>query len=174
MKISVLISIFSLAAASVPLGGCANQGTFPSLAKRSFEKTPETPSVAPAPLPAPARQLVSDPALLTRISAAVSRARSGVQGFEAALPAARSAVAGGAGSRLSDRWINAQVFVTRLERTLEPARIALADLDGEQRHVQLDPTSADGPALSAAISEVSAIATHQSAEISALMATLNR
>lgn len=170
MKMSALICIFGLAAASVHLGGCANQGTFPSLAKRSFEKSPQTQQ----PAPAPAVQLVSDPALVARLAAAVMRARSGVQGFEAALPAARSAVAGGAGSRLSDRWINAQVFLTRLERTLEPARIALADLDGEQRHVQLDPTSADRPALAEAITEVAVITTHQSAELSSLMAILNR
>jgi hypothetical protein len=174
MKINALISVIVLGVWCLPLGGCANQGAFPSLAKRPFEKTPQADVNAPTSPPTPAHNLKSDPALLARISAATARARSGVPAFEAALPAARSAVADGAGSRLSESWINAQLLVTRLERTLEPARIALSDLDGEQRNVQLDPNSADGPALAAGIREVETIAEHQSAELSNLMATLNR
>jgi hypothetical protein len=174
MKISALISLFGLVAASVQLSGCTNQGAFPSLAKRPFEKNPQAQRTAPVPLAPLALRRVSDPALLVRISAAIARARSGVQAFELALPAARSAVVGGAGSSMSDRWINAQVFVTRLERTLEPARFALSDLDVEQRHVQLDPASADGPTLAAAITEVEAITKRQSAEISGLLAMLSR
>jgi hypothetical protein len=165
MKIN---SSFALCA-SLLLSACVDQGSFPSLAKRPFE-TNSAAVAAPAPaLP----QLVSDPALLVRAGAAVARARAGVSGFEAVLPAARSSVGQGA-ARGSDSWINAQLQLSRLERTLEPANAALSDLDSERRAVQLNPLSADGPALAEAIATVSEIAERQSSQMKSLLGRLNR
>jgi hypothetical protein len=167
---SIAPSIFTLTVAML-LAGCVDQGSFPSLAKRPFEIAAGV--VAPVPVAKPETR--SDLALVARIEGAVKKARSGTAAYDAALPAARAKVAEGAASpHGSDSWINAQVHLTRLERTLEPARYALADLDAERRLVQLNTLSADGPALASAIAEVEGIADSQSAEVRQLLNRLNR
>lgn len=150
------------------LVACAAPGTFPSLAKRPFEKAPAAPPEAPVTPAVP-----SDPALLGRIADALKLARDGVPDFESALPAAREAAQRASGaSQGSDAWIEGQLMVTRLERTTGPARDALAALDDERRFLDLHPGSPDVPALQAAIAEVEAIDTRQSATIRELLSAI--
>ena len=151
------------------IAGCAAQGEYPSLAKRPFEKPLSNNSV-----PSVEQVVPSDPALQARIADAVKKARDGIEDFNTNLPLARVAVNRGTGtSQGSDPWIDAQVAVSRLERTLEPARNALADLDGERRLLDLHPGSPDQPALEAAINEVEMIDARQSASIRELLALLS-
>ena len=160
MKRTLIILVPALLAA------CTAPGTFPSLAKRPFEKplvaSPEPP-VAPA--------LPSDAALLGRIADALKQARDGVAGFETALPAAREAArqASGAGQE-SDAWNNGQLMVTRLEGTTAPARDALAMLDDERRFLDQHPGSPDLPVPQAAIAEIEAIDARQSGIVRELLA----
>lgn len=150
------------------LSACAAPGTFPSLAKRPFEKPPVAPPETPV---APA--MPSDAALLGRIADALKQARDGLAEFEAALPAARAAAERATGAaQESDAWIQGQLMVTRLERTTGPARDALAALDDERRILDQRPGSPDGPALQATIAEVEAIDARQSEDIRALLALL--
>lgn len=150
------------------LSACADPGAYPSLAKRPFEKPPAArPEAPPAPPPA------SDAALLGRIADALKQARDGVADFEAALPSARAAAEHASGAAPeSYAWIDGQVMVTRLVRTTGPARDALAALDDERRFLDQHPESPDRAALQAALTEVEAIDTRQSAAISALLALL--
>lgn len=151
------------------IAGCAAPGDYPSLAKRPFEKAPANP-----PSPPPEVAIPSDPALLGRIADALKQAREGVSDFEAALLVAREAAKRGSGmAEGSDPWINAQLAVSRLERTLEPARNALAALDDERRIIDLHPGSPDHAPLEAAIAEVEAIDMRQSASIRELLALLS-
>ena len=150
------------------IAGCAAPGEYPSLAKRPFEKPPSNPSPTPVESTIP-----SDAAVQARIADALKKARDGVADFNATLPLARSAAERGTGTpEGSDPWIDAQMAVSRLERTLEPARNALADLDDERRLLDQHPGSPDQPALEAAIAEVEMIDARQSASIRELLALL--
>lgn len=152
----------------VLLAGCTAPGEYPSLAKRPFEKPPSNASYPP-----PGQLVPSDPAVQARIADALKNARDGVADFNATLPLARDAVNRGSGAAEgSDPWIDAQMTVSRLERTLEPARNALADLDDERRALDQHPGSPDQPALEAAIAEVETIDARQSASIRELLALL--
>ncbi len=159
---------FPALAIAALLAGCAVSGEYPSLAKRPFEKPPANPTSPP-----PAAVVPSDPALQGRVADMLKLARAGVADFDATLPAAREAVRRGTGAAEgSDPWIEAQMAVSRLERTLEPARNALADLDDERRILDQHPGSPDQPALEAAIAEVEMIDARQSSSIRALLALL--
>jgi hypothetical protein len=147
------------------LGACADPGSFPSLAPRPYEKGGTAP-VAPA-----EAIKASDPALLARLNASVARAEAGQGAFATALDAAHSAMAG-AGPRGSEAWIEAQMAVSRLERTREAAQGALADLDQEKRVMLFGPPSPDLPALEAAMARVSAIDGEQLAAVTALVRRL--
>lgn len=160
---------FPLILIAALLAGCASPVGYPSLARRPFEKPPANPAPPPVESAVP-----SDPALLGRVADAVKLAKDGVPDFEAAVPAARDAAQKGVGAAQgSEPWIAAQLAVTRLERTLEPARNALAALDDERRYVDQHPGSPDRAALEAAISEVEAIDARQSAMIHQLLALLS-
>lgn len=150
------------------LSSCAAPGTYPSLAKRPFEKPAAAPPEAPAAPLAP-----SDSALLGRIAEALKQAKDGVPEFEAAYPAAKQAADHASGAAVeSDAWIQGQLMITRLERTAGPARDALAALDEERRFLDQRPGSPDAPALLSAIAEVEAIDARQSEAIRALLALL--
>ena len=148
------------------LGACADPGSFPSLAPRPYEKGGTAP-VAPA-----EAIKASDPALLARLSAAVTRAEAGQGAFATALDAARKATAASNGQQASEAWIEAQMAVSRLERTREAAQGALADLDQEKRVMLFGPPSADLPALEAAMARVSAIDGEQLAAVTVLVRRL--
>lgn len=146
--------------------GCADQGEFPSLARRPAEK-------AGLALPPPPPAVPADTELAKRIDFATAKARDGVKAFDLSRDAAKAAVAR-AGASGSESWIAAQLAVTRLETTLDPARRALSDLDGERQGVTARGSTADATALETAISEVETIDRHQTEETRKLIEALNR
>jgi hypothetical protein len=149
------------------LTACADAGTYPSLAKRPFETGQPA-----SPLLPPQQALPSDPALRDRVVNQVRKAEAGVSDFNAALAPAQTA-ARNAGAENSESWIEAQMAVSRLERTLFAARDALAALDDERR-VATSDNPGDRAAIEAAIATVEAIDARQSAEIEKLAEAINR
>lgn len=144
---------------------CADQGAFPSLARRPVENA----GLAPA---APAPVVPADAELAKRIVFAIAKAKDGVEAFDLSLGAAKAAVTRPGGSE-SEAWIEAQLAVTRLETTLAPAREALSALDGERRGVVSNGNEADLAALETAIATVEAIDSRQSGEVRKLIDALN-
>lgn len=151
---------------SLLAAGCADQGEFPSLARRPVEKAGLTPPPPPPVVP-------GDPELAKRITFATEKARDGVEAFDVSLGAAQTAVAR-AGADGSETWIAAQLAVSQLETTLTPAREALSELDGERRGVVVRGSAADAAALETAITEVETIDRRQAEETRKLIDALNR
>ncbi len=159
-----------LSAALLPalLAGCAAKGTFPSLAPRPFElgKTSTAPA-AVATSTIPVRP--SDPALLARLNTLVRRTDAGIGPFNTALANARRAVAASGRTVGSEAWIAAQMAISRLERTYEPTRAALSDVDIEKRLLLMAGPSEDDAALSASATHIEAINTEQASALRALI-----
>ena len=148
------------------LAACAGQGEFPSLAKRPVETAPVDPPPPPAP---PA----ADAALAKRLDDARATAGAGRAAHEAALAPARVAVQA-AGPSGSESWIAAQLELSRLEATLEPARAALSALDAERHSIVSRGNPADLALLEAAIAEIEGIEARQSAAFTNLMEKVSR
>ena len=164
-RLSLLIPFCVLTAT-----GCADSTQYPSLAKRSFEvATPEAEPVPAAPLPA-------DADTRTRLVAALQAARGGVGAFQQALGKARADAAAASGSASgSEAWISAQLSLSRVQSTLEPAFNALADLDAEKRRLITEKgDSASMSEIDAALAELSALAASQNDEVQSIAARLSR
>lgn len=173
-----------LIAATALLGGCASQGTFPSLAPRAVEMEmagPDQPlppcavgaGVAAAPekpVPAP---VADDPALRSRIGELVATARTGDTAFTATLDDLGSAIAG-AGAAGSESWIAAQLALSRSEAARAPTATALADLTALALSKAAGPVSeADRQVLGSAIAEVETMSARQIAEIDRAKASIS-
>ena len=162
------------AALSIPLlvtlSACVASGDYPSLARRTFETA--APEAVPAPLPV----IAADAPLLARIATARTLAAGGKASFEAALSKAQSDVNAAAGTaRASERWIAAQLSLSRVEPLLEPAATALANLDAEKRDLMMSaPNAPELAALDEAIAIVAPLATSQRAALVAAGARLSR
>jgi len=129
-----LLSIPIALPALLLLGGCAAQGTFPSLARRAQEDVPgrvsgtaqpAPPSAAAAPLPAPRpADTASVGELRSAASAAHARFTAQRDQVDALTRAARDAAPG------SEAWATASVALAGL-RTDHDALVGIqADLDG--------------------------------------------
>ncbi len=150
------------------LAGCAARGDFPSLAPRPVERELMTERAGP-----PAPEAPTDPAIGPRVAELLRQARAGEAAFEAALAGARGAAAG-AGAAGSDSWIAAQAAVSRVEATRAEVVTALAELDRLVVERARQPTSAaDMATMSAALTDVQAIANRQDEQIEALRASLS-
>lgn len=147
------------------LTACADQGEFPSLAKRPIENARAEPITEPAPPPA-------DPALAQRWTDIANTGKAGVEAFELSLDAAKRAVAA-SGPSGSESWIAAQVAVSRLETTLTPAREALATLDAERKTVVTGGNATDLAALETIIAELEEVEKRQASETKALIDTVS-
>ncbi len=150
------------------LAGCAARGEYPSLAPRPVELAsgPAAPA-ALAPL-AP-----SDPARIARLAAIMARAQAGSRAF-ADLQQAVSTSAAAAGGLGSESWINAQMALSRLERTREAIQTGLVELDAEKRVMLEGPASADRIDLEATIAAVTALDAAQAAVVRGLIAQISR
>lgn len=118
--------LFLVSALITGLAACSGGKQYPSLAYRPVERvTPVTPATPPAiELPPPSADLT------TRINGLVSAAREADSRFNTRRPAAERAVAAASGAAAtSNAWIAAQVAVSDLEASRDPAVGALADLD---------------------------------------------
>jgi hypothetical protein len=138
------------------LAGCVSQGPFPSLAPRPAEQEDWTEEPAHA-----APVVAEDAALRARIAALLTQARDGERAFEADLPAAQRATAH-PGAEGSDRWVEAQQAISRLEAARARTDEAAAELHRLRLARSGQPTSAaDLAALDAAIEQVRAMAERQ-------------
>jgi hypothetical protein len=149
--------------AALLLSGCVSQGPFPSLAPRPGEGMDLT--VEPVRTPP---VVAGDPALQARIAELLAIARNGARDFDSAYGTA-SRAARTPGPQGSDRWIEAQQALSRLEASRTDTTRALAELDA-LRLAQADrPTSAaDQEALRAALEACERIADDQQARLDAL------
>ena len=161
--------LISAATSLALLSGYASKGEFPSLAPRAFER----PASATAPVAPPVALAPSDGARLARLAASVQKAESSMAGFDAALLPAQQAVAGNDKQRGSERWIAAQMAVSRLERTRLDAEAALAEIDSEKRLLLLGSPSEDMATLEAAWMRASAINSAQLSAVRVLLDQLN-
>ena len=152
------------------MGSCAASGPYPSLLPRPEEldrnKTAPQASVAP---PTPA-----DPALASRIEQLLANARGGETTFRAELPRTESLVAA-AGAPGSDRWIEAQQALSRLEAARSSTTVAASELDALARtRVEANPAGvgADAASIAAAIDQVHRLTEGQDQAIARLAAAL--
>lgn len=161
MKRPALLLAFAL------LGACQTTGAeeYPSLAIRDAERV--TGTIQPPPyVPPPAPPAVTGD--LARLSAEVASAQSA---FNAAAPAARSAVNAARGSGMgSEAWSVAQVALAGLESARSRALVALADLDRLYIAAATEGTEL-APIATARDSAAAAIDT-QNATIASLLGTL--
>lgn len=157
----------SLLLAAVLLGsGCADRGSFPSLAPRPVEQLGfEEPS-------RPAPDVANDTALRQRVSALLAEAQAGQADFAAALGAAQRAVAA-AGAPQGETWVVAHQAISRLESARRRTATAVADLDAIAiERAAVLTSSADRAALARALEEALTLATGQRSGIDALLARL--
>ena len=155
-----------LGAAFALAGGCAPEGSFPSLAPRAVEQLSTEEPVRAQPV------IPSDPQLAARVAELAAQARQGQAEFEAALPAVRASV-GRAGAPGSDSWVEAQQAVSRLEGARTLTASALAQLDSLSIEQAGRPTNAGGfQALLGAVEFAQSLADAQKAEIDRLQARL--
>ena len=148
-------------------GGCAAEGTYPSLEPRPVEKLGFEEPDRPAPI------VPSEPALRARVAELLQMARAGYNSFSEELGAARRA-SGAAGAAGSETWVVGQEAISRLEAAGSGTAFALAELDALAIARNSVPTNADDlAALNAAITAAQALADEQYAAINALRAGLN-
>ena len=150
------------------LGGCVSQGPFPSLAPREGEQLA---------IEEPVREAVevpSDSGLRLRVLELRQQAARGDRAFDAALRPAEAAV-GSAGAPGSDRWIEAQQAISRLESARAETTLALAQLDRLRAGRTDLPTSRDDmEAIDGMFALVEGIAAVQQDKIDRLRATIAR
>ena len=150
----------------LPLLGasCAEQGDFPSLARRPAEALYASGDPERVPVAAP-----DIPAIPARVEALLDAGRAGNSDFEAALAEARPLVAR-AGAPGSDGWVAAQQALSRAQAGRAGTMRALADLDAfaiEQAR-QGPLSAADAERLAAGTAALQAIADRQESQLDAL------
>jgi hypothetical protein len=150
-------------AASLLLAGCAQQGQFPSLARRPAEDIDMTiEPVREAPV------VARDAALGARIEALTDALRSGDRRFDADYSAA-SGAARAAGPQGSESWVMAQQAISRLEASRAQTTAALADLNQLRlERADLPTNEEDQAALETAIAFGDRITAEQQARIDRL------
>lgn len=146
--------------------GCADQGSFPSLAPRPVERLSNEEPVRIAPFVAP------DPQLSSEVADLLSAALQGQTRFEATLPAARVSV-GRAGAAGSESWIEAQQIVSRLEAARAASVAALTQLDRLSIERASRTTNAqDFASLLAAVEQAQRLVAAQQSDIDRLRGSL--
>ena len=132
--VSISLISFALAATSA----CTERGEPPSLAKRPFETQPA--SLAP-------QQIASQPsdaARIGRVAAFLDQARRGQIEFSEMLPKTEQACAAADGAAInSERWVVAQLALSRQGSLRDPVQTALANIDNEQRLLLLGGLPSD-------------------------------
>jgi hypothetical protein len=156
----------------VMLSGCSGStANFPSLAKRAIESRSDDVASMSAPIASVGGPV--DASTLTKAAAAVRRAEDAASAFQSALGPAQSAVNAARGASFgSERWIEAQIAVSALERSRLAVKTALSDIDDLQGAlVALDPT-VDVSALALASARVAAIDDEQATVVDSLLAKI--
>jgi hypothetical protein len=126
-RTKLLLNLTPMAMAALLTGCAAPEGEFPSLARRPFEQ--DIAVAAPIVPPPPVATSLPD-AISGQVSALQARHRQASSAFSALLPAARSAANGAASAAMgSEAWVNAQLVVSRLDKSRSDAISALAAMD---------------------------------------------
>jgi len=150
------------------LCGCVSQGPFPSLAPREGEQLA---------IEEPVREAVeipSDSGLRLRVLELRQQAARGNSAFDAAFDPAEAAVRS-AGASGSDRWIEAQQAISRLEAARLDITGALAELDRLRAGRADMPTNSDDmAAIEGVFAVVEGLAAVQQDKIDRLRATIAR
>lgn len=142
------------------LAGCAQRGSFPSLALRPSENQDWT--AAPVRV---APHVADDPAVQRRLAELVGQAEAGARRFGADLPAARTAMAHG-GAAGSEAWVLAEQAQSRLEAARGETEAAADQLQQLRlQHADAATSAADLAAIDAAIARVAALQGRQQAEM---------
>jgi hypothetical protein len=153
-------------ASAALLAGCADRGSFPSLAPRPVERLSNDEPVRTTPF------VAADPQLSAQVAQLLADARRGQTEFQAALPAARGSV-GRAGASGTESWIEAQQAMSRIEAARAASVIALAQLDRLSIDRARRPTNAgDFAAVLAAVEQAQALVAAQQVEIDRLRSAL--
>lgn len=157
----------ALSAALLATAGCAPSDGFPSLAQRPAERNVSLEAPVHPDVDVP-----SDPAVHSRVTELERQAQEGERSFEATLGSAAAAV-GAAGPAGSDRWVEAQQALSRLEAARGPTTTALSELDALAISRAEVPTSGeDFAAIHAAIVRVEGIAAAQQERLDRLRVQL--
>ncbi|HEY0627430.1 MAG TPA: hypothetical protein VGD10_11960 [Allosphingosinicella sp.] len=148
--------------AALLVGGCTQQGSFPSLRPRAVERLTTDEPVRPVPV------VAADAGLEGQVSGLLADARRGQAEFESLLGPTR-AVVGRAGSAGTDSWVEAQQALSRLEAARALTVTALAELDRLSLERAGQPTnSAQYGGLVEAVESAAGLAEAQQAEIDRL------
>ena len=150
------------------LAACVPQGDVPSLAVRPAERDRTT-----LPPVRPAVEVPSDPALGQRVVELLRLAAEGDRAFDAAFGPTEAAIAR-AGAPASEKWVEAQLALSRLESARNDTSRALTELDRLAIDRAAVPTNeSDYAAILAAIASVEAIAAVQQRRLVTLRARLS-
>lgn len=157
-----------LTASTLVLSACAaEQGSFPSLARRPAERIAETP-------PAPHEQPVPvppDPALIARIEVLETMARAADARFRARTAQARALISAAAGAPIaSEEWSVATIALSELEAARSEAMIALAEIDSLHARAVIEET--DSAALATAREKMVAMVSEEDRALADLGAGL--
>jgi hypothetical protein len=114
--------------ATLLLSACgASDGQFPSLERRPYET--DTPVAVPA-TPVVAAPVTLSAALQTSVDGLVARHNTANSKFVGGLPAVRATAANAAGSAAgSEKWVNAHLTLSRLDKSRADSVAALGALD---------------------------------------------
>jgi hypothetical protein len=150
------------------LSACAaDQGSYPSLARRDAERI-----VGTMPVAAPAPESVALPAtpapeLARRLSQLIDQARTAHGRFTAREPRARTLSGAARGAAMgSESWASAAIALADLESARSDAMIALADLDALYAAARVESSAAD--AIAAARDQVTALVGEEDAVLAEL------
>lgn len=149
-------ALAALLAAALVAGCAADQGEFPSLARREAERvsgTLQPPQPSPQPTSAPQAPSAEIAARLDQLTAQARAAHAKFQAHEAKARQLAGAAAGAAIA--SEKWAVATVAISDLESARSEAMIALADLDG--LHTAAVVEGRDNAAIAAARDTVTAL-----------------
>lgn len=168
------LSAVAIAAAGTT-GGCAADGTYPSLAIRDVERASYTLEPAASELEPPAPAPPS-PGLDGRLAQLADSARAAHSRFLARTARARMLVSQASGAATgSEAWAVATVALSELQAARGVASIALAELDALHTEDQLRgnglPT-ADSPAIAAARDAAAALVDEETRVIDSLRGRL--
>ncbi|WP_395393210.1 hypothetical protein WBP07_18415 [Novosphingobium sp. BL-8A] len=154
------------------LAACSSASQYPSLAYRPVERmTPVAPDPSDAPLPLPP----ASADLVSRIDGILASAKQADGTFATRRPIAERAVAAAGSARGSDAWLSAQVAVSALQASRDPALAALAELDtmyADARDAAPTQESPSAKSIDAARQQVQAQVNAQDEVVSALDARL--
>lgn len=169
---TILATVATLGTALL-IGGCADRGQYPSLARRPAETAYRVPTGTAT---APTAPAVMSEGMAARLAGLRDKAAKAHATFEAARGSATRAVGSARGaSKGSESWSVASVELARLESARAQAGLPLAELDRietEASNRAVDGSDADLKAVLEARREVEALVQSETKVIDSLLGQL--